>query len=108
VVCINARPGNGYVPAGETLPEEGMIHTVREIVPGSTHGLDEDCLFLVEIINQPRRYGAPAVGSVVFEMYFRGSRFRPLPSTNIEVFLEMLEPADASAPAQCTLEPISN
>jgi hypothetical protein len=108
VVCIDARPGPGYVPTGETLPREGVIYTVREVVPASTYGYEVDCLYLAEIINRPRRYRCPALGSVICEMNFRSSRFRPLRPTRIAVFRQMLERASASDAAKPDLEPASS
>jgi hypothetical protein len=72
----------------ETLPAHGRIYTIRGIVPCIARGFDEDGLHLVEIVNRPRRW--PEGRRT--ELAFRISRFRPLRSTNIDVFLQMLEP----------------
>jgi len=76
----------------ETLPKEGAIYTVREIVDCiRLYGFDEDGLRLIEIINAPGRYTTLS-GRVETELAFRMSRFRPLRATSIEVFQRMLEP----------------
>jgi hypothetical protein len=74
-----------YVP---TFPRKGSVYTVRAIAPRVVHGHDEDGLHLVEIANPTR---TRKDGSLL-ELAFRMSRFRPLRTTNIDVFLEMLEP----------------
>jgi hypothetical protein len=89
VVCAGNRPWpdfsrEGYVPA---LPVPGNVYTVRRLL--KRREWDEGGMHLVEIVNPRRRddRGRP------FELAFRQSRFRPLRVTNIDVFLEMLEPA---------------
>jgi hypothetical protein len=97
VVCINDRdwPPRSWLPRNVILPAKGAIYTVREIVPTRLEGWDENGLRLREIVN-PKRARRP-------ELAFRMSRFRPLRATNIDVFLEMLEPV----PAPGTLRPLT-
>jgi hypothetical protein len=73
------------------LPKRGSVYTIREIVPCKEMGFDEDGLRLVEIVNLGRRYVSPT-GPVTHELAFRVSRFRPVRTTNIDVFRQMLEP----------------
>ena len=92
VVCVDDRREALDAYALETLPKRGSIYTIREIVPCKVFGFDEDALRLVEIVNPALEYLAPS-GSVTHELAFRISRFRPVRTTSIDVFLEMLEPA---------------
>jgi hypothetical protein len=68
------------------LPVRGRVYTVRAILRRPEW--DEGGLHLVEIVNPVRLRRSRA-----FELAFRQSRFRPLRATNIDLFLEMLEPA---------------
>src|SRR5262245_24665425 len=91
VTCVNDRnwphwSEYGYTP---TFPRKGSVYTVRAIVPCVVRGHDEDGLHLVEIVNPTQT----AKEGSMFELAFRMSRFRPLRATNIDLFLEMLEPA---------------
>jgi hypothetical protein len=84
------RPGAGIVH--ETAPKVGHIYTIREIVPAEElYGLDENGLLLVEVVNRMRKYVCK-FGPVVCEMCFRESRFRPVQTTNIDMFLRMAGP----------------
>jgi hypothetical protein len=76
----------------ETVPTRGWVYTVREILPCKAFGYDEDGLRHVEIVNPVILYATP-LGPATFELTFRVSRFRPVRTTNIDVFLEMLVPA---------------
>jgi hypothetical protein len=91
VVCIDDRRGNAGRYDHETLPQRGSVYTIREIVPCKDLGYDEDGLRLVEIVNPGGWYVSPS-GPVLRELAFRVSRFRPVRTTNIDVFRQMLEP----------------
>jgi hypothetical protein len=69
---------------------------VRAIAPRVVHGYDEDGLLLAEIVN-PVLTIKSGTGTRESELAFRMSRFRPLRATNIDVFLDMLEPVPAEA-----------
>lgn len=100
LVCVDMRhrPGDG-ANAYEKMPKEGSVYTVRAIVPADVlYGLDEPGLLLAEIKNCKRNYRCPK-GSMFVELCFRCSRFRPVQTTNIEVFLKMLEPVKVREPA---------
>jgi hypothetical protein len=103
VTCVNDRnwPHRskfGYAP---TFPRKGSIYTVRAIAPRIIHGHDEDGLLLAEIVNPPLVFQSAdgtRESELAFresELAFRKSRFRPIRATNIDVFLEMLEPEPA-------------
>lgn len=91
VVCVNTRnwPRDDRRP---TYPKRGAVYTVRAIYPGRAHGYDEDGLRLVEIVNRRGTYWSPDGRRRRCELAFRMSRFRPLRTTNIDVFTRMLEP----------------
>ena len=82
----------------EALPKLGRIYTIRKIVPRGTPGFDEDGVLLVEIINPPEWYVSCEGRSLLQELHFRARRFRPLGTTNIDVFLKMLELAPVRKP----------
>ena len=90
VVCVNARFSD-RVPC-ERYPKRHAVYTVRAMVPRRAHGYDEDGLYLVEIVNARGRYRCPDGRRRRCEVAFRMSRFRPVRTTNIEVFTRMLEP----------------
>ena len=94
VVCINDRPraGGNAGKGGETLPKAGTTYTIRELVPAGPL-CRNDCVRLEEIVNAVRRYTAASGERVWVELTFRADRFRPIRTTNIEVFTAMLEPA---------------
>jgi hypothetical protein len=97
VVCADARrrnDGRRYACDGELLPQEGCVYTIRAIVPCKGLGYEQDGLLLEEVVNPVRRYVSPS-GPVTSELMFRASRFRPVRSTKIDVFLAMLEPSKA-------------
>ena len=96
VVCVDDRLRTGRRYYRENLPKNGVVYTVREMVDARARGYtDEDWgLRLVEIVNRKRWY-TPPNGRIFTEMFFSASRFRPLRSTNIDVFLKMLEPTPA-------------
>jgi hypothetical protein len=99
VICVNDRRWPGgytYVPK---LPKMGSVYTIRTIVPCKVYGYDEDGLFLVELVNPVRVHNSPR-GPMKGELKFRVSRFRPVHTTNIDVFLAMLEPMPARKPAE--------
>jgi len=95
VLCLDNRCRGSGSWEHEVLPKNGAVYTIRAIVPCRVeYGLDEDGLLLAEIVNQPRLYSTPR-GPVTRELAFRVSRFRPVRTTNIEVFQKMLEPLSA-------------
>jgi len=93
VVCVDASHmvGEGL---GETRPTAGSLYTIRHIVPRGVYGFDDHGLLLVEIVNPPLWYASrwDWGGRVRRELHFRARRFRPLRTTNIDVFTRMLEP----------------
>jgi hypothetical protein len=104
VVCVDNRPrvdasGRRSGHGDEVLPRQGAVYTVREIVPGRPYGYEHDGLLLEEIVNAVRQYLAPS-GLVRAELFFAAWRFRPVRSTNIDVFTRMLAPAPSPAPAR--------
>ena len=90
VICINDRPkpgqrwGNGH----ETSVQAGVIYTVREIVPRDPIAGLKEALRFVEIVNRLDEYPRGS-GRALVEVNFRASRFFPVLTTNIDVFLEM-------------------
>ena len=94
VICVDDRPRVG-VRAGrgdEAMPKAGITYTIRTILHREPLGLDQDGVLLEEIVNPVRWYTAPA-GPIRAELHFRVDRFRPVRTTNIDVFTRMLEPA---------------
>jgi len=97
VICVNCSPRkDGFCnPTDEKLVAVGTIYTIRDIVNCQAHGYAEEAAFLLEeIVNPVRVYVAPT-GPVRTELYFFASRFRPLRTTNIDVFTKMREPVPA-------------
>ena len=90
IVCVNDCPRSRYSYA-PNLPKMGSVYTIREIVPYKLLGFDEDGLLLVEIVNPPRFHKSPSC-PLKSELAFRMSRFRPIQTTSIDVFTDMLEP----------------
>lgn len=90
VVCVNTRnwPRDSYRP---TLPKRGAVYTVRAIVPCRGQGYDEDGIRLAEIVNPTLSLRCPNGQRIWTELAFRMSRFRPVRTTSIEVFTQMLE-----------------
>jgi hypothetical protein len=74
------------------LPRKGVVYTVRAIASRRFRGYDEDGLFLEEIVNPVIFIRSRDGTTRESELAFRMSRFRPLRATNIDLFLEMLEP----------------
>ena len=94
VVCVNDRPrGDGLRPlyARTTIPKVRGVFTIRDIFDCTVYGYDEPGLLLVEIVNPVLPYIAPA-GQVRCEQFWLAWRFRPLPTTSIDIFTKMLEP----------------
>ena len=69
----------------------GAVYTIRHIIAREAYGYAEDGLLLEEIINPALQYRSPR-GPITIELMFRIRRFRPVRSTNIDVFLKMLVP----------------
>ena len=102
VVCVNARPRRkGLHPryASTVIPRLRAVYTIRDIFDASPYGFDEPALLLVEIVNPVRRYTAPT-GQVECEQFWLANRFRPVCTTNIDVFLKMLEPEPTLRPVE--------
>ena len=79
------------------IPSLGGVYTVRDVFDGRAYGYDEDALLLVEIVNPVRRYVAPA-GPVACEQFWLANRFRPVRTTSIDIFTQMLEPVPVHEP----------
>lgn len=79
VICINDKFHNPQVwpTHAPARPVEGVVYTVREIVPE----LGQDLVRLCEIINPKADF---AQGFI--EMAFAAARFRPLIQTDISQF----------------------
>jgi hypothetical protein len=95
IICVNASNWPRWTESDDrpTLPMKGSVYTVRAIAPRIIDGHDEDGLHLAEIVNPVRDGRSPNGVWKRSELAFRQSRFRPLRASNIDVFLEMLEPA---------------
>ena len=77
---------------GVTKPIRGEVYTIREIAARKNGGLR---LRLVEIVNPPAEFrDAPAQ-----EPWFWAENFRPVKTTSIEIFEQMLAP-EPNAPAR--------
>jgi hypothetical protein len=96
VVCVNTSRWPRWLwrfGFKLTLPKQGGVYTVRAIYAGRADGRNEDGVWLVEIVNPTLLLKAPNGRLSTTELAFRMSRFRPLRTTNIDVFTAMLEPA---------------
>jgi hypothetical protein len=97
VVCVNIspNPGGGLSPTyrDTNFPEVGGIYTIRRIFCARPFGHDDVAILLAEVRNPVRRYISRTERNVRCEQFFLGFRFRPVRTTNIDVFLKMLEPA---------------
>jgi hypothetical protein len=78
VICI--KDLKWYANKGETVPELGKVYTIRAFEADTMV-----CIFLVEIINEPRTY-RQGFG----ECRFVATAFRKLQRKRIEVFTDML------------------
>jgi hypothetical protein len=104
VVCIDvsSHKQKGHLRptyASTVTPTLGGVYTVRDIFDASVYGHDEPGLLLDEIVNPVRRYISLA-GPCECEQFFLAFRFRPVRTTNIDVFTKMLEPVPVREPAQ--------
>lgn len=81
VVCIDASRMVAH--HCERLPVQGEVYTIRDIIewPGGT-GLQ-----FHEIVNSPKRYPEGFI-----ECDFVARRFRPVKTTSISIFTQMLFP----------------
>lgn len=100
VVCVNIRPnkeGGGLHPtyADTRFPVVGGIYTIRRIFDARQFGHDDLAILLVEVRNRVRPYTCARGHQVRCEQFWLAFRFRPLSTTSIDVFLEMLEPEPA-------------
>ena len=90
VVCIDSKPRR---PDGRCTarwltnkkPVEGHLYTIRDIGPAWGFPPDVIGVRLEEIVNGIHE----ASGQ---EYMYRADRFRPVKTTNIDIFLKMLEP----------------
>lgn len=89
VVCIQAPVD---VEDGITKPIEGNVYSIRSIVVHDDSGIG----FRLHEIKNPRRVYWEWNRHLFMECTFCASRFRPLVTTNIDVFLKMLEPTKSS------------
>lgn len=76
IVCVDAKTRKAHAPTTELV--EGKVYTVRDISP-------QGGIYLEEIINEKHPYFNR-------EWAYFEDRFRPIKSTNISIFLKMLEP----------------
>ena len=88
VVCIDAKPRTIRLHQNEAMPVKGQIYTVRDVNPtvDCSTGMKPG-IRLEEIVNPLNLYRTG-----LEEMWFRATRFAPIRTTNIDVFLKMLEP----------------
>ena len=99
VVCVDIRSrGVGLAPryCQTVLPVLGGVYTVRDIFDAAPYGHHGEAgLLLDEIVNSVLPYTACNGEPVVVEQFWLGFRFRPVRTTDIEVFERMLEPVPA-------------
>jgi hypothetical protein len=97
VICTNVTPRrDGLHPryASTAIPVLGAAYTIRAIFDARPYGHDDVGTLLEEVVNPIRRYISQR-GPVTVEQFWLAYRFRPLRTTNIDVFLRMLEPEPA-------------
>ena len=88
IICIDAKPTRPRKHMNEVFPVEGQIYTVREVNPAVRCATGvEPAVRLEEIVNPVNVYR-----NATEEMWFRAIRFAPIRTTNIDIFLKMLEP----------------
>jgi hypothetical protein len=90
VVCIGRFVAEGYCE--EVLPTKGEVYTIRDLVFYQGHA----GVLLEEIRNPPRLYNMGEAHGVC-ECAFAARQFRPVKTTNIDVFLKMLKPEPVDA-----------
>jgi|SRR5262245_17927790 len=86
VVCVDATGWPQHIVNGVNppiLPEEGVVYTIRAIIPGREYGWPTDGALLMEIVN-------PGTHATIDRVVFRATRFRPLTPTNIDSFKSLL------------------
>lgn len=97
VVCVESTENrDGY--GDEILPVKGEHYTLRDI--GVDPAIGSVCVWLVEIVNEERRYTHSLLGrDVVTEPAFPAYRFRPVQrrKTDISVFQALLNPSEPEA-----------
>jgi hypothetical protein len=106
VVCIDvsSHKQKGHLRptyASTVTPTLGGVYTVRDIFDASVYGHDEPGLLLVEIVNPVRRYISLA-GPCECEQFFLAFRFRPVRTTNVDVFTKMLEQCRCANQLNCS------
>jgi hypothetical protein len=96
VVCVDMTfRGDGLRPLyyRTVLPVLGGIYTVRDVFDAAPYGYDDEIgLHLAEVVNPVRRYLCKNRRMVDVEQFWLAFRFRPVRTTNIDVFTAMLEP----------------
>ena len=96
VVCIDVSPNKagGLHPRywDTEIPVLGAVYTIRRTFCARRYGHDDIAILLDEVRNPVRRFIARTGRKVRCEQFFLGYRFRPVRTTNIDVFLKMLEP----------------
>jgi hypothetical protein len=93
VVCVDGRFPLGIEELYSELPKEGVIYTIRDIVPGIglTGEEGETAVYLCEISGPLNEHG--------IERGFRADRFAPLQTMEEEAEEEILLPLPAFLPA---------
>ena len=86
VVCVKPPCGCRY---GPVLPESGGVYTIRAIEDDG----DGPCVLLAEVRNTPQLCWLDDDSRVYGEPNFEVWRFRPVKTTNIDVFQNLLAPA---------------
>jgi hypothetical protein len=93
IVCVDDK----FQPHRKTfvpnLPQRGQIYSIRDILVRDDDG---PAFHLHEIVNAPRHFRVK--GEIQFcEAAFYAWRFRPLKSTDISIFTEILNTVDEDA-----------
>jgi hypothetical protein len=93
VVCVDGKFPIGIEKLYSELPKEGMIYTIRDIVPGVglTGEEGETAVYLCEITGPLNAHG--------IERGFRADRFAPLQTIEDEAEEEIFAGIPALAPA---------
>ncbi len=71
------------------FPELGGVYTITDIFDASVYGHDEHGVLLEEVVNPVRRHICKNSRRVRVEQFWLAIRFRPLRTTNVDVFLRM-------------------
>lgn len=93
VVCVDADPQT-YVQLPVVFDShlaEGVVYTVREVLP-CVWDSSQIAVRLMEITRRSGYVIANGVHQYCPDAPYRATRFRPVKTTCIDVFLKMLEP----------------